>query len=166
MKEVIVLSEERAKLLRSKKEWIERIEKLSNCKISSKDQEFVIEGEDPIVVLRVKEVLRALGKGFDLESSLYLLDEDYFLEIIDVKDYGKTRERQIQLKGRVIGRDGSIKRMIEEKTNTKICVYGKSISIIGKWENLQIAKRAIEMLLEGRMHSTVKNFLEKNVPQI
>jgi ribosomal RNA assembly protein len=162
MKDSVVLTEERAKMLRNKEEWVEKIEKLSNCKISLEDQEVTIEGNDPITVLRVKEVFRALNRGFDLNTALYLLDESYFLDIIDVKDYGKSRERQIQLKGRVIGKGGSIKKMIEEKTGTKICVHGKTISIIGKWENLQIAKKAIEMLLEGKMHSSVQKFLEKN----
>jgi ribosomal RNA assembly protein len=162
MKEIIVLNEDRAKILRNKKDWIEKIEKLGNCKISLEDQEVTIEGEDPLMLMRVKEVLKALNRGFDLDSALYLLDENYFLDIINVKDYGEKRERQIQLKGRVIGRNGAIKRMIEEKTNTKICVYGKTISIIGKWENLQIAKKAIEMILEGKMHSSVQKFLEQN----
>jgi ribosomal RNA assembly protein len=52
--------------------------------------------------------------------------------------------------------------MIEEKTGTKICVHGKTISIIGKWENLQVARKAIEMLLEGKMHSSVQRFLERS----
>jgi len=160
MKEAIVLTEEKAKMLRNKKDWIEKIEKLSNCKISLEDQEVVIEGEDPITVLRVKEVFRALNRGFDLQSALYLLDESYFLEVINVKDYGKTRNRRIVLKGRVIGSKGSIKRMIEELTKTKICIHGNTISIIGQWNNLLLAKRAIEMILEGKMHSTVKRFLE------
>jgi ribosomal RNA assembly protein len=163
MKETVVLTEEKAKMLRSKKEWIEKIEKLSNCKISLEDQEVTIEGEDPIIVLRVKEVFRALNRGFDLESALYLLDENYFLEVINVKDYGKTRNRRIELKGRVIGTRGTIKRMIEEMTKTKISVHGNTISIIGNWDNLLLAKKAIEMILEGKMHSTVKKFLEENV---
>jgi ribosomal RNA assembly protein len=162
MKETVVLTEERAKMLRNKKEWIEKIEKLSNCKISLEDQEVTIEGNDPITILRVKEVFRALNRGFDFNAALYLLDESYFLDIIDIKDYGRSRERQIQLKGRVIGKEGSIKKMIEEKTGTKICVHGKTISIIGKWENLQVARKSIEMLLEGKMHSSVQRFLERS----
>jgi len=163
MRETIVLTEEKAKMLKYKKDWIEKIEKLSNCKISLEDQEVTIEGKDPIIVLRVKEVFRALNRGFDLESALYLLDESYFLEVINVKDYGKTRNRRITLKGRVIGSKGSIKRMIEDLTKTKISVYGNTIAIIGQWNNLLLAKRAIEMILEGKMHSTVKKFLEENV---
>jgi ribosomal RNA assembly protein len=162
MKDFLVLTEEKAKMLKNRKEWIEKIEKLSNCKISLEDQEVIIEGQDSLIVLRVKEVFKALDRGFDLNTALYLLDESYFLEIIDIKDYGKSRERQIQLKGRVIGKEGSIKKMIEEKTGTKICIHGKTISIIGKWENLQIARKAIEMLLEGKMHSSVQRFLERS----
>ena len=162
MKEIVVLTEDKAKMLKIKKDWVEKIEKLSNCKISLENQEVIIEGEDPIIVLRIKEVFKALNRGFDLNSALFLLDESYYLEIINVKDYGKTKNRRIVLKGRVIGKGGSIKKMIEDKTQTNICVHGDTIAIIGKWENLLLAKKAIEMILEGKMHSTVKRFLEDN----
>jgi ribosomal RNA assembly protein len=162
MKEFVLLNEDRARILRNKIEWIKKIESLSNCKISLEDQEVIIEGEDAFVLMKVKEVFKALNRGFDLDSALYLLDDNYFLDIIDIKDYVEKKERQIQLKGRIIGREGTIKKMIEEKTGTKICIYGKTISIIGKWENLQIAKKAIEMILEGRTHTSVQRFLEKN----
>jgi ribosomal RNA assembly protein len=48
-------------------------------------------------------------------------------------------------------------------TKTKISVHGNTIAIIGKWDNLLLAKKAVEMILEGKMHSTVKRFLEENV---
>ncbi|MEM0333313.1 MAG: KH domain-containing protein [Candidatus Aenigmatarchaeota archaeon] len=163
MIEYIVLPEERAKIIKNRKEWIEKIESLSNCKIELDEQEVKIEGEDHFSVLRTKEVFRALGRGFDLNDALLLLDQDYYLDVIDLKDWGKTRERRVQLKGRVIGKKGSFKKMLEEKTGTKIIVEGKTISILGKWEGVNLARRAIEMLLEGRMHTTVQKFLEREL---
>jgi len=90
------------------------------------------------------------------------LDEEYYLEIIDIKDFsGKSKNRMKVLKGRVIGSEGKAKKMIERYTDTKISIYGKTISIIGKWDKIIIAKKAVEMLLSGSLHSSVYKFLEK-----
>lgn len=160
----LTITEERWKMLKRKKEWIEEIERLTGVKIEMPtSQEIVISGEDPIKVLRVKEILRALGRGFDFQSALSLLDENQYLEIINLRDYTKSRNRQIELKGRVIGKDGSTKKRIEEVTGVKIAVYGKTIGIIGPWKNVQIAKRAVEMLLGGAMHETVYRFLKRQI---
>lgn len=162
MKEYVLIPEERIKLFRKNKKLIEKIEKLTDSKIQV-NEEIVIECEDPLLALRIKEVIRAFGRGFDIDTSLNLLDEEYFLETIEIKRYsGKSRKRQVVLKGRVIGREGKMKRMIEKYAKVKVSIYGKTISIIGRWENLRIAKKAIEMLLKGAMHSTVYAFLEKH----
>ncbi|MEM5815216.1 MAG: KH domain-containing protein [Candidatus Aenigmatarchaeota archaeon] len=163
MIEYIVLPEEKAKILKNKNEWIEKIKELSGCNIELNDQEVKIEGKDHFIVLRTKEVFRALARGFCLKDALVLLDQEYYLDVVDLKEWGKTRERRVQLKGRVIGKKGSFKKMLEEKTETKIIVEGKTISILGKWEGVNLARRAIEMLLEGKMHTTVQRFLEKQL---
>jgi ribosomal RNA assembly protein len=160
MIQFLSIPEERARILKKDKKAIERIEKMADAKIEIKDGEIAFECKDPLTNLRLKEVLKAFGRGFSLEDALDLLDERYFLETIEVKDYAKSRKRQIVLKGRVIGRKGKMKKRIEELANVKIAVYGKTVSIIGKWENLQIAKDAIKMLLAGAQHGTVYRFLE------
>jgi ribosomal RNA assembly protein len=161
MFESLSLPEERIRILRKDKKIIERIEKLTNGKIKVEGNEVSFECEDPLLGLRLKEVFRAFGRGFDIEDALNLLDEKYFFDSIEVKDYAKSAKRQIVLKGRVIGKKGKMRKRIEELTNVKIAVYGKTVSIIGKWEDLQIAKRAIEMLLSGASHGSVYRFLEE-----
>jgi ribosomal RNA assembly protein len=160
--EYISIPEERIKLLRKNKKWIEELKSLCGTDLNL-NQEVEIKCNDPLTMLRVKEVIKAFGRGFSFDDSLLLLDDSYFLEIIEVKDYaGRSRQRQIVLKGRVIGKEGKAKKMIEKFCNVKISIYGKTVSIIGKWKNVQVARRAVEMLLEGKMHSTVYNFLERN----
>ena len=41
-----------------------------------------------------------------------------------------------------------------------MAVYGKTVSLIGKLENIMIAKEAIEMILNGSRHKSVYSFLE------
>lgn len=161
MIEFVAIPEERIKILKRNEVWRKKLKKLSDAKIFL-NEDVQIEGGDPIHVTRVKEVFKAFGRGFDFETALNLLDEEYFLEMIEVKDFaGKSKVRQTVLKARVIGTGGKMKKQIEKFTETKIAIYGKTISIIGKWSNVQNAKEAIGMLLSGRSHSTVYRFLER-----
>jgi ribosomal RNA assembly protein len=133
---------------------IERDKKMENV--------FIIEGE-PNKILKAKQIFEAIGKNFEIKDALLLSSDDYFLFVINVKEFTRKRNRAIQLKGRVIGEKGKAKRFIEKMTNTKISIYKNSISIIGRYEDVLLAKKAIEMLLEGKKHSTVFLFLEKEV---
>ncbi|HKZ45244.1 MAG TPA: RNA-processing protein, partial [archaeon] len=102
-------------------------------------------------------------RGFDFEDSLNLLDESYYLETIEIKEFsGKSRNRMITLRGRIIGERGKTKESIEKYSDVKISIYGKTIGIIGEWSAIIIAKKAIEMLLLGSLHSTVYRYLERN----
>ncbi|MCD6371677.1 MAG: RNA-processing protein [Candidatus Aenigmarchaeota archaeon] len=160
-KDYILIPRDRLEILKKHKEWIERLEKLGNVKIEI-NEEIVIESKDPLSIIRAKNVLRAFGRRFDFETCLNLLDDEYRLEIINVSEYSKSKNRQRELKGRVIGSKGKMKKAIEYFTNTKIAVYGKSVSIIGRWEDVEIARKAIEMILNGAMHQTVYKFLEEH----
>ena len=50
---------------------------------------------------------------------------------------------------------------IERLSDTNIVVYGKTIGIIGEQQQVTISRQAVAMLLQGSMHKTVYNFLEK-----
>jgi len=162
MIEFISIPEERMKVLSSDKRIVKRLEELSNTHVKV-NKTISVEGEDPVSVMRVVEALKAFGRGFSFEDSLELLKEEYTLETVSVKNFGRSKNRRFSLKGRVIGFRGTAKNNIERYTNTKIAVYGNTISIVGKWDNVQRAKRAVEMLLSGKPHNTVYMFLEGKI---
>lgn len=145
----------------------ERIEQLLKVELTvSQGNEITIEGEDPLEEIRAYNIIKAIGRGFSLEDALKLLEDNSSICIIDVSDYASTENSKVRLKGRVIGREGKAKRKIEKETNTKICVYGKTVSIIGKVQNVEIAKKTVELLLEGRSHSSAFNWMQKNFAKI
>ena len=161
MIDFVVMPKERMKLLKKNKKAVEKLEKLSESKIKL-NEEVSIECEDALKRLRIKEVVKAFGRGFDMEVALNLLDEEFRLDLIEIKDFtGDSRNRMITLKGRVIGTGGKTKKLIENFAEVKISIYGKTIGIIGKWDRVMIARKAIEMILSGSLHSTVYRFLEK-----
>lgn len=117
---------------------------------------------DPLKVLQVEEVVRAIARGFSPENACTLFAEQVFLAVIDIRDYAGHREaRQRQIRGRVIGEKGRTRRMIEELTGCRMAIQGNTVSIIGEMDALESAKRGVDMLLSGSEHSTVYGFLER-----
>lgn len=118
---------------------------------------------DPTALFRAKDIVTAIGRGFSAEHSFILIDnEDALFEVIDLHEsVGKSEADIKRLKGRVIGKDGRTRNLIEELTETHVSVYGHTISIIGEGEQIEIAKQAVRMLLHGSLHSTVYRFLHK-----
>lgn len=152
-------------------ERIGKLRTVKNCKEQLKDfldvditieYPVLVEGS-PLQVLRAKEIIKAFGRGFSFEDSLDLLDEDYLLDVMEVKEFtGKSTHRQVTMKGRVIGMGGLTKKTIEKNSGAKLVVYGKTVSLIGKHENIKVARTAIEMILSGSKHNSVYRFLDEH----
>ena len=139
------------------------IETESKCTLEiSKEGDVVISGEDALLAYTTREIVRAIGRGFNPKIALLLLKMDYTLEIIDMKVIaGKNKNTMERLKGRVIGTNGKARQEIEHLTDTNISVYGKTIGIIGQVDQVSVAREAVAMLLRGSMHKTVYQFLER-----
>jgi len=119
--------------------------------------------QDPSVLFRAKEVIMAIGRGFSPEHAFRLLDrEDTVLEVIDLRDIvGKSQSDQKRLKGRIIGKEGKTRRIIEELTEANVSVYGHTISVIGDMDQAEVAREAIWRLIKGSLHRNVYRFLQK-----
>lgn len=133
----------------------------TKIKIDSDEGDIVITGDDAIGMYNAREVIKAIGRGFNPETARLLIKGDYVFETVELKDYTRTKNDLIRLRGRVIGEEGKSRRIIEELTETYISVYGKTISIIGEVENASTARRAIEGILRGSAHGKVYNMLER-----
>lgn len=120
------------------------------------------EMEDPLAVWKARYIVKAIGRGFSPETALKLLDDEFILEIINLPDFvGKSKKAILRQKGRIIGREGRTKEIIHEMTGVEISVYGKTVALIGDMERIQIAKEAVQMILDGVRHKSVYSFLEK-----
>ncbi|UCD39745.1 MAG: hypothetical protein JSV87_04865, partial [Candidatus Bathyarchaeota archaeon] len=102
-------------------------------------------------------------RGFSPQRAIPLLqDTDTVLEVIDLRQtVGKSPADIQRLKGRIIGKGGKTRRIIEELTDAEISVYGHTVSIIGNFNQTNVAAEAILMLIKGSQHSTVYRFLQK-----
>lgn len=138
----------------------------TKLQIDSEEGDVIISGEDAIGLYSAREIIKAIGRGFNPDLAQQLLKPEYMFEIITMADHARTKNDAIRLKGRVIGEGGKSRKIIEDLTECNVSVYGKTISVIGKAENVPIARRAIEALLQGSPHKNVYSFLEKQRRQM
>lgn len=143
----------------------QQLEKLTSTMISvdSADGLVVMESteatEDPLAVWKARDIVQAIGRGFSPQRAFALIDDDVYLRIINLEEYGTTPNQVRRLKGRVIGQGGKTRKNIEELTDTYVTVMGNTIAIIGELETQQVALTAIVRLLKGAEHSTVYRYL-------
>lgn len=118
------------------------------------------EGTDPISLLRARDIATAIGRGFSPDKAFALFDENKVLELIDLRELCGRNESNIRrIKGRIIGQEGKTRRITEEMTKASLSIYGDTVGIIGGYEEVAIAREAIDMILGGKQHATVYRFL-------
>lgn len=160
--ETLSIPHERIAVLIGKEGAVKRqIEARGRVKLDiSGEGDVEITGE-PYAEWRAKDVVRAIGRGFSPEKALKLFNEDFYIKIIDLKEmFGSEKEIKRYI-GRVVGKEGKAKRIIEDVSGADVCIYGSTISIIGELAGLKLAGEAIAKLLKGASHPVVYRFLEK-----
>jgi len=115
--------------------------------------------KDVSTLFTVQNIVKAIGRGFNPRRAERLAEEDHDLLIIDLSEYCRTKNAITRVKGRIIGRRGRARALLEELTETMISVYGDTVSIIGRTDRLNIAREAVLMLVKGAFHKTVWNYL-------
>ena len=145
-----------------------KIEQSFKARITIQSENGIVEitpaetSDDPTTILRARDVVIAIARGFSPQRALKLTDDDIVLDVIDLRETFGRNERDIaRLKGRVIGSEGKIRRLIEEMTGAQVSVYGHTIAMLGEFETVNAAREAIELLLKGKRHSTVYRLLRK-----
>ncbi len=136
------------------------IERLTNTKLVINNEEVLINGEDSLKAWLCLQVIKAISRGFSPKNALLLLKDNYSFEIINIMDYANNQNSKVRLRGRVIGDEGKTRRKIEQETNCKIVVFGKTIGVIGDSNHLRDAIEAVIMLLSGSQTNAVFKFLE------
>ncbi len=145
----------------------EQIEKSTGTilTIDSKNGSVVIEPASPGTsaenILKAQEIVKAIAIGFSPERAFRLLEEDQVLVTIDLKEIFGNTQHLTRVKARIIGEKGKTRKIIEETTGTYVNVGESIIGIIGDYEQTEIARQAINMLVEGKPHAAVYAFLER-----
>lgn len=117
---------------------------------------------DPVDAMLAPDIVKAIGRGFDPEAALELLDHDLArFELIDLADQTRNKNDLQRQKGRLIGENGRTRQLMEELSGANVVIYGTTLGIIGQPEEVDTVRRAAGMLLDGAPHGAVYSFLER-----
>lgn len=117
---------------------------------------------DAGLAVNVRDIARAIGRGFPPEMAFRLFQDDTYLEVLDLQDYvGKKPNHVARVRGRLIGTHGKTRIIIEETTGANMRIEGDTVAILGDIHEVALAKEAVEMIIEGAPHSAVYKMLER-----
>jgi ribosomal RNA assembly protein len=118
---------------------------------------------DPSLLFKAKDTVTAIGRGFSPEQAFRLLrNDDAIFDFIDLRTiFGRSDSDIKRVKGRVIGANGKTRKLIEELTDASVVVYGHTIGFIGTFEQVDVARNAVQMLIDGSQHHTVYKYLQR-----
>jgi ribosomal RNA assembly protein len=118
---------------------------------------------DPSLLLRAKDVVTAIGRGFAPEEACRLMrNEDDIFDMVDLRlTFGRSDSDIRRVKSRIIGAEGKTRKLIEELTEADVVIYGHTIGIIGSFEEADAARNAVQMIIDGCEHHTVYKYLQK-----
>ena len=119
--------------------------------------------EDPSLLFKAKDTVTAIGRGFSPERAFRLLrNDDEIFDLIDLRlVFGRSDSDIKRVKGRIIGANGKTRRLIEELTDASVVVYGHTIGFIGTFERVDVARNAVQMIIDGSQHHTVYKYLQR-----
>jgi ribosomal RNA assembly protein len=117
---------------------------------------------DPLSGLKGPDIVRAIGRGFPPEDALLLLEDDMMMfDLIDIDAASRNKNDLQRKKGRLIGEGGRTRELMEELSGATVVIYGSTLGVIGRPEQVSMVREAAEMLLEGAPHGAAYSFLER-----
>jgi ribosomal RNA assembly protein len=119
--------------------------------------------EDPSMLFKARDVVTAIGRGFAPEQAFRLIrDEEAILDVVDLREiFGRSESDIKRIKGRIIGMEGKTRKIIEDLSGADVVVYGHTVGVIGTFDQANIARTAVQMLIDGCQHHSVYKYLAK-----
>lgn len=140
------------------KDYLEQRMKVSLNVDSDGSVEITGESLDEFIA---KDIVKAIGRGFEPAIALKLLSDEFGFKLIDLRDYSDSPKAQHRILGRIIGENGRTKEIINEEIGAHLAIYGHTVGIISKLDTLDYALTAVFKLIEGSNHASVYGYLEK-----
>ena len=134
------------------------LEKKLKVRLNIKGNNVDLQG-DEIDIFVAEKVLQAVERTFPLNTALLLIEQDYVLESLNIKDI--TKKKPDIVKARIIGTKGKTLKLLSELSECNIVLHDNIVSILGPAEKIKEAITALTNLIRGSKQSNVYKYLQK-----
>jgi KH domain-containing protein len=141
------------------KKCIPLIEKKLPVKLTYSGKKIMIKGEELNEFL-AEEIVKAIDFGFDIDDVFLLLNPDFVLHFINIKDH-TVKKNFTEIRSRVIGTNGRAKGTIQDLTGSIIVLHENQVGILVDSDHLDSVVQAITSLIRGSKHANIFAYLEK-----
>lgn len=135
------------------------LEKKLNIKFNIIGKKVILEDKQPEEFVAEKVIL-ALNANFPIDEALILLDENFMLEEINIKEITNKADL-VRVRARIIGAGGRTLELMEELSDCYFKLNDNTVSIIGSSEEIKNATNALIRLVKGSKQANVYSYLEK-----
>lgn len=151
-----ILSENPEKIIKAR----EKLKKITKVSIENKENEIYLEGkpEDEFIA---EKIVDALDFGFPFSSAITIKQENFYFEIIDIKDYTPRKDLRT-IRGRIIGKGGKTLKILSKLSNCFFEIKENRVGIIGPADCIKFARESVISLVRGAKQASVYKFLEKS----
>ncbi len=141
---------------------INELEKFAKIRLDEANNLVVIERKDEKSdVLKARDFVLALDNCVEEDVALDVLRKDFMVYLIDLRNIFQDKEDIKRILGRIIGENGKIKTKIMEITECHITITDSKILLLGSYEDIEYARHAIQIIVDGSPHTRLFKYLEK-----
>ncbi len=135
------------------------LESKLKVKITVQGKKVSFEGQS-LDEYEASRILEAINFGFSAKKALILLDQDMQFRRVNIK--GFTRRKNLEdVRARIIGTEGQVKRTIESLSDCYLAIQGNTIGVIAHADEIEEIITALHNLVRGSKQANVYRFLEE-----
>jgi ribosomal RNA assembly protein len=160
---IVKISQNFISKIKKEPSLLEEIERYaySTIQIDEAAGSLIIKGKDnKSDVLKVRDFVIALDNCVDENIAKEILKKDLMLYLIDLKDI-VSKDEVKRIMARIIGEGGKIKAKISEITGCHITINDSRILLIGNFDEVEYAKQAIQIIVDGSPFARLFKYLDK-----
>ena len=145
--------------LKEIKQNLPELEKKLKVKITLEGTKLTLEGE-AVDEYEATMIIYALNFGFTTKQALQIKGGEMSFRKVNIKEF-TTRPNLYEVRARIIGKEGKVKRTIQDLSGADMIIKGNEIGIIGNAESIQDLLTGLSNLIRGSKTSNVYSFLER-----